>query len=57
MISFNGTSRAAKSDLATNPLLQDVKIGWLEKYRLHAGQRVMKNITVTSRECDNKDID
>ena len=56
MIGFNGTSRAAKSDLATNPLLQDVNIGWLEKYRLHAAQRVMKNITVTSRDDENKVI-
>ncbi|KGA37941.1 phage major capsid protein, P2 family [Pectobacterium odoriferum] len=56
MIGFNGTSRAAKSDLANNPLLQDVNIGWLEKYRLHASQRVMKNITVTSRDDENKVI-
>ncbi|WP_350238909.1 phage major capsid protein, P2 family [Pectobacterium colocasium] len=56
MIGFNGTSRASKSDLANNPLLQDVNIGWLEKYRLHASQRVMKNITVTSRDDENKVI-
>ena len=29
MIGFNGTSRAKKSDFASNPLLQDVNIGWL----------------------------
>jgi P2 family phage major capsid protein len=41
LIGFNGTSRAATSDRATNPLLQDVNIGWLEKYRLNAAARVM----------------
>jgi P2 family phage major capsid protein len=41
LIGFNGVSRAATSDRATNPLLQDVNIGWLEKYRLNAAARVM----------------
>lgn len=41
MIGWNGTSRAATSNPATNPLLQDVNIGWLEKYRLGAPARVM----------------
>jgi P2 family phage major capsid protein len=41
MIGLNGTSRAATSDLATNPLLQDVNIGWLQKYRTHAADRVL----------------
>lgn len=40
-IGFNGISRAATSNRATNPLLQDVNIGWLQKYRNHAAQRVM----------------
>lgn len=41
MIGLNGTSRAATSDLAANPLLQDVNIGWLQKYRNHAADRVL----------------
>lgn len=41
MIGFNGTSRAATSNRANNPLLQDVNIGWLEKMRLNAAARVM----------------
>lgn len=40
-IGFNGTSRAATSDRVANPLLQDVNIGWLEKYRLNASHRVL----------------
>ncbi|MDB6372283.1 phage major capsid protein, P2 family [Photorhabdus bodei] len=55
-VGFNGTHRAAKSDLKTNPLLQDVNIGWLEQYRKNAPQRVMKNVTVTSRDDENKII-
>ncbi len=41
MIGFNGTSRAATSNRANNPQLQDVNIGWLQKMRNHAEQRVM----------------
>lgn len=41
MIGWNGTSRAATSDKVTNPLLQDVNIGWLQKYRTYAAARVM----------------
>lgn len=41
MIGFNGTSRAANSNLAVNALLQDVNIGWLQKYRLDAPARVL----------------
>jgi len=41
MIGFNGTSAAATSNRATNPLLQDVNIGWLQKYRVDAAARVM----------------
>lgn len=40
-IGFNGTSYAADSDRATNPLLQDVNIGWLQQYRANAAERVM----------------
>lgn len=41
-IGFNGTSAAAQTNRATNPMLQDVNIGWLQQYRLHAPARVMK---------------
>ncbi|MDQ8022174.1 MAG: phage major capsid protein, P2 family [Moraxellaceae bacterium] len=41
MIGFNGTSRAATSNRVTNPLLQDVNIGWLQKMRTNAPERVM----------------
>jgi P2 family phage major capsid protein len=41
LIGFNGKSRAATSDRAANPLLQDVNIGWLQKYRIEAKARVM----------------
>lgn len=41
MIGFNGTSRAATSNIATNPLLQDVNKGWLQKYREFAPERVL----------------
>lgn len=40
-IGFNGISAAATTDLATNPLLQDVNIGWLQQYRTHAPSRVL----------------
>ncbi|HDS5549401.1 phage major capsid protein, P2 family [Klebsiella quasipneumoniae] len=44
-IGFNGVSRAATSDRAQNPLLQDVAVGWLQKYRNDAAERVMSSIT------------
>lgn len=45
IIGFNGVSRAATSDRATHPLLQDVAVGWLQKYRDDAAERVMSGIT------------
>lgn len=42
MIGFNGTSAASQTDLAANPMLQDVNIGWLEHYRTQAPARVLK---------------
>lgn len=49
MIGFNGTSAAAASNRTTNPLLQDVNIGWLQKYRAHAAARVMKEGATTNK--------
>lgn len=48
MIGFNGVSRAATSDIVANPLLQDVNIGWLQKYRTHAAARVMAEVVAGS---------
>lgn len=48
MIGFNGTSVAATTDIATYPLLQDVNIGWLEKIRLEAPERVMGEVAPAS---------
>lgn len=45
MIGFNGTSRAKTSNRAANKMLQDVAVGWLQKYREHAPERVMSKIT------------
>jgi len=43
-IGFNGTSRAPTSDRTKNPLLQDVAVGWLQKYRNDAPERVMSHV-------------
>ena len=56
MIGFNGTSYVDPSDRAANPLLQDCGIGFLEKIRREAPHRVISDITVTSRDEDNKII-
>ncbi|WP_341475680.1 phage major capsid protein, P2 family [Enterobacter ludwigii] len=41
MIGWNGTHRAKTSDIVANPLLQDVGVGWLQKCRNDAPERVM----------------
>lgn len=56
MIGFNGVKRVKKSNKAENPLLQDVNIGWLQKIRNAAPQRVMKDVTLTSRDESGKII-
>ena len=48
MIGFNGTSRAATSNPATNPMLQDVNVGWLQKMRAENAARVMKEVVAAS---------
>lgn len=48
MIGFNGISAAPASDRSANPLLQDVNIGWLQKYRTHAPARVMSEVVADS---------
>jgi P2 family phage major capsid protein len=41
MIGFNGVKVAADTNLAQNPLLQDVNKGWLQMIRENSPQRVM----------------
>ncbi len=54
MIGFNSTTYAKKSDGVVNPLLQDCGIGWLQKIRQEALHRVIKDVTLTSRNEGNK---
>lgn len=49
MVGFNGTSAAAQTNRATNPLLQDVNIGWLQKYRDEATARVLKQVSLANK--------
>ncbi|WP_311968596.1 phage major capsid protein, P2 family [Pseudomonas baltica] len=49
MIGWNGTSAAATTDRVANPLLQDVNIGWLQKYRTKAPARVMSSGKVAGK--------
>ncbi len=44
MIGFNGVKREKTSNRTANPLLQDINIGWLQKYRTDAQARVMDKI-------------
>lgn len=48
-IGFNGRSRAPTSNKVSNPLLQDVNIGWLEKCRVNAPSRVLSQIGNTGK--------
>lgn len=41
MIGFNGTQAAATTNRASNPLLQDVNIGWLQQVRAKKSAAVM----------------
>ncbi|WP_213993907.1 phage major capsid protein, P2 family [Sodalis sp. dw_96] len=45
MVGFNGVKRASTSNRTANPLLQDIAVGWLQKYRENAPARVMDNVT------------
>lgn len=57
MIGFNGVSAAANTDLASNPLLQDVAKGWLQHIRENAAQRVMSGLTWGHDDADYKTLD
>ena len=41
MVGWNGTHAATETDRAAYPLLEDVNVGWHEKVRLHAPERLM----------------
>lgn len=49
LVGFNGTSHAATSNPTTNPLRQDVNIGWLEKLRLDKPAHVMDEGAVAGK--------
>ncbi len=48
VIGFNGTSVATATDLANNPLLQDVNKGWLQNLRDASPERVMAEVVAAS---------
>lgn len=52
---WNGTSRAANSDRATNPLLQDVAPGWLQKVRDNKASNRMNAVKVGDIGDDSED--
>lgn len=50
LIGFNGTHHAAVSDPETWPNREDCGMGWLEKFRTEAVDRVISGLSVSSRE-------
>lgn len=46
MVGWNGQTAAAQTDLAANPMLQDVNVGWLTHIRNDAPARVMDGIKI-----------
>jgi P2 family phage major capsid protein len=48
MIGWNGVQAAPETDLAKNPLLQDVNKGWLQNLREQAPERVMSEVAAGS---------
>ncbi|MFG0460812.1 phage major capsid protein, P2 family [Pseudomonas sp. yb_1] len=49
MIGFNGVRADADTDLTANPMLQDVNIGWLQKMRERAPERVIDEGAVAGK--------
>lgn len=49
MIGWNGTSAATATNRTTNPLLQDVNIGWLQKQRTENAARVLDEGAVAGK--------
>lgn len=56
LVGFNGTHYADPSDASTYPKRQDCGVGWLEKYRQEAPQRVISGLSVAGRDESNKII-
>lgn len=56
LIGFNGTHYADPSDASAYPKRQDCGVGWLEKYRQEAPQRVISGLSVAGRGESNKII-
>ena len=48
VIGFNGVSIATTTNIATNPLLQDVNKGWLQHWREQSPQRVLDEVVLAS---------
>ncbi|WP_350614647.1 phage major capsid protein, P2 family [Pseudomonas sp. HY7a-MNA-CIBAN-0227] len=48
-IGFYGTTAAEQTDRTAHPLLEDVNIGWLQQYRTHAPDRVLKEGAVAGK--------
>lgn len=58
MIGFNGTKRSATSDKASNPLLQDVAAGWLQKIRDKAPEQHQSRVKLgDAAGADYKNLD
>lgn len=55
MIGWNGTSRAATSDIGANPLLQDVNIGWMQDNRNNNAARVLTGTKIGNDELAGED--
>lgn len=53
MIGWNGTSAAETTDPVANPLLQDVNIGWLQKIRTDAPERVLTGVKIGAEDGAN----
>lgn len=49
MIGWNGTSAAATTNKVTNPLLQDVNIGWIKKYETDKAANVLLQGTTANQ--------
>lgn len=57
-IGWHGTSAAATTDRAAHPLLQDVNIGWLQKVRAGAPERVLSDVKVGTHDgADYRNLD
>ncbi|MGB7644412.1 MAG: phage major capsid protein, P2 family [Pseudomonas fluorescens] len=56
-IGFYGLEAAEQTDRTAHPLLEDVNIGWLQQYRTHAPDRVLKEGATPGKITIGKDGD